>query len=91
MYSWTCPHCGANFTKAGKPALGMARENHLRKHRVPLPPRPEYIPRDYDQYPEGICGDMAGDCMNCPLPENMRGECCQKDDKGPGYDTGKRP
>ena len=36
-----------------------------------------FIRRDYEQYPEGICGEMCGDCMNCPLPENMRAGCVQ--------------
>lgn len=37
--------------------------------------RKKYVPRNYEQYPEEICGEMGGDCMNCPLPPEMRGEC----------------
>jgi len=91
MPSWTCPRCGYHVSKDGKPALGMARSNHLRKHAVPIQPRPvEYIKRDYEQYPEGLCGDMGGDCRNCPLPEVMRGECVQGQREEKGFDTGKR-
>ncbi len=90
MPSWTCPHCGESFTKDRASSLGMARSNHLRKHAISIAPRPEYIPRDYEHYPEEICDDMGGDCMNCPVPPNMRGMCCTKDENGPGYDTGKK-
>lgn len=89
-YSWTCPHCKKLFEKDTPQGLGLAKENHLRTHRVPIH-TVEYIPRDYEQYPEGICGEMQGSCMNCPLPENMRGDCIAAQSNNPGIDTGRKP
>ena len=70
-FGWTCRRCGKHFEKNTPQGLGLAKENHRRSHRI------KFIRRDYEQYPEGICGEMCGDCMNCPLPENMRAGCVQ--------------
>jgi len=32
MYRWTCSTCGKTFQKNTPQGLGMARENHMRKH-----------------------------------------------------------
>ena len=77
MPSWTCPTCGAHFDKDRASALGMARSNHMRKHQKPI--HPVWIPRNYEQYPEEICGEMNGDCINCPVPANMRFDCHGRD------------
>lgn len=77
MPSWNCPHCDYSVSKDRASALGMARSNHMRKHQKPI--HPVWISRDYEQYPESLCGDMGGDCMNCPLPANMRFECNGKE------------
>lgn len=84
---WTCPHCGKTIEKITPQGLGIAKSNHLRKHAVPLPPRPDYIDRDYDKYPRDLCHRMKGTCKNCPLPANMRGSCVEEDKKEKGYDT----
>ena len=89
-FAWRCPHCYKDFVKDTPQGLGLAKENHLRMHRAPLKPHTvEYIKRDYKQYPEGLCSEMCGDCMNCPLPEIMRGECIQAQQDEKGFDTGK--
>jgi len=81
-YSWTCPHCKKLFEKDTPQGLGLAKENHLRKHRAPL--HPVWVERDYEQYPEGICGEMQGDCKNCPLPANMRHGCLEAQNNSGG-------
>ena len=32
MYRWTCSICNKTFTKGTPQGLGMARQNHMRKH-----------------------------------------------------------
>lgn len=32
-FAWDCPVCSMHFEKDTKQGLGMAKENHLRKHR----------------------------------------------------------
>jgi len=33
-FQWTCPLCGYFVVKDTKQGLGVAKENHLRKHRM---------------------------------------------------------
>lgn len=72
-FSWACPHCLYTVTKDTPQGLGLAKSNHLRLHSPP--PHPIWVDRDYEQFPEELCGEMHGDCMNCPLPANMRRLC----------------